>query len=103
MTSHDDHLGATEGRMTGQQLAHMENVITRFARDYRQKYVRGQAEHGGLLSEKPGMVTQARAEVLDLVSYLDVAQGQIASVSQGLRDGSISPVQAAELLDRILA
>lgn len=81
----------------------MENVITRFSRAFREKYRDGQARHQGEVWQKPSMLKNAVDEALDQVCYLDVLNEQIATVASGLRDGSMNPAQAADLLERMLA
>jgi hypothetical protein len=56
--------------MTEEQHAHVERIVRRLTADIRAKYEAGQQEHGGNLWEKPGMLEQAYAEVLDLATYL---------------------------------
>jgi hypothetical protein len=56
--------------MTAEQDAHVERIVARLSADLRAKYEAGQQEHGGNLWEKPGMLEQAYAEVLDLATYL---------------------------------
>lgn len=84
--------------MTGQQVAHMENAITRFTRAYREKQRIGQLEHGGFLAEKPNMLGHALEEVLDLVAYLDTLDGQIDRLAEALEAGAISGPDAAAIL-----
>ena len=56
--------------MTTEQDAHLARITARLTADLRAKYEAGQQEHGGNLWEKPGMLEQAYAEVLDLATYL---------------------------------
>lgn len=56
--------------MTAEQDAHLNRIVTRLSADLRAKYEAGQIEHGGNLWEKPGMLENAYAEVLDLAVYL---------------------------------
>lgn len=50
--------------------AHLARILDTLNADLRAKYEAGQVEHGGNLWEKPGMLEQAIAEVLDLAVYL---------------------------------
>ncbi len=56
--------------MDAPQEAHLARILSQVTTDLRQKYESGQREHGGNLWEKPGMLEQAIAEVLDLAVYL---------------------------------
>lgn len=56
--------------MTPEQDAHLERVVADVSADIRAKYEAGQADHGGNLWEKPGMLEAAISEVLDLCVYL---------------------------------
>jgi hypothetical protein len=62
--------------MDGPHEAHLSRILTRLSADLRAKYEAGQQEHGGNLWEKPGMLEQAYAEVLDLAVYLITAMEQ---------------------------
>lgn len=55
------------------QQAHLTRILDRFAADAAAKYEAGQAEHGGNLWEKPGMLECALSEAIDLVIYLYTA------------------------------
>jgi hypothetical protein len=83
--------------MTGQQVGHMENVITRFNRAFRQKYRDGQARHGGDVWTKPNMIGQALDEVKDLVCYLDALDGQLLELAEAL-DAGLAGKDAAAIL-----
>ena len=56
--------------MDDQHHAHLARIIAHFEADVAAKYEAGQAEHGGNLWEKPGMIEHAIEEVLDLAVYL---------------------------------
>lgn len=56
--------------MSADHEAHLRRIQTRLAADIDAKYRAGQAEHGGRIWEKPGMLEHAYAEVLDLAVYL---------------------------------
>lgn len=94
---------AKDSELTGKRLAWRENSITRHNRAFREKSDRGQREHGGSIWEKPSMLRHAREEVLDLWAYVDVMEYQLQRMAAGLRDGSMTPEQAAGLLERMLA
>ena len=87
--------------MNGKQLAHMENGVTEFVRDYRAKQARGQSEHGGNLWEKPSMLRHAKDEVLDQWAYLTTLDKQLRELALGLRSGAITPQAAADQIDRM--
>lgn len=56
--------------MNTDNAAHRDRIIARFSTEFSAKYERGQAEHGGNMWEKPGMLSHAIEEVLDLAAYL---------------------------------
>ncbi len=56
--------------------AHLSRITTQFTADLRAKYEAGQQEHGGNLWEKPGMLENAIAEAIDLVTYLYTLRDQ---------------------------
>ena len=56
--------------MDAAQTAHLERIVNRLSADLRAKYEAGQQHHGGNLWEKPGMLENAYAEVLDLAVYI---------------------------------
>lgn len=62
--------------MTPAHDAHLQRVIDRLTADIRAKYEDGQEKHGGNLWEKPGMLENAYAEVLDLAVYILTAMEQ---------------------------
>lgn len=68
-------------KLTTAQAAHLQRVKDAVGRDLDAKYRKGQIEHGGNLWQKPGMLDQAIAEVLDLAIYLYTMKEQ-----HGLRD-----------------
>jgi hypothetical protein len=83
--------------MTGQQVAHMENICTRFARAFRSAYVRGQGEHGGDVWTKPNMLGEALKEATDQVCYLDVLNQQLGELADAL-DAGLAGKDAAVIL-----
>lgn len=56
--------------MDAEHEAHLQRIVDHFSSAVSDKYRRGQAEHGGHLWEKPGMLDYAIEEALDLVVYL---------------------------------
>ena len=62
-------------------------MIDEFAHDFRAKYEAGQAEHGGRLWTKPGLLDEAIKEVIDLACYLYTLKRQ-------LRDQGLLPAGA---------
>ena len=56
--------------MTDEHEAHLQRIKDRFVADVDAKYRAGQSEHKGRLWEKPGILENAYAEVLDLAVYL---------------------------------
>ena len=63
--------------MTQEHDAHCEGIVDRFAADFRTKYRKGQAEHGGKMWLKPGMLDHAIEEAIDLVCYLYTLRDQL--------------------------
>lgn len=62
--------------MDAPHQAHLARILGKLNADLAAKYEAGQREHGGNLWEKPGMLEQAIAEVLDLAVYLYTALEQ---------------------------
>lgn len=56
--------------MTDAHHAHVDRVLDQFGAELRAKYQRGQAEHGGRLWERAGLLDAAIEEATDLVVYL---------------------------------
>jgi hypothetical protein len=67
--------------MTPDQISDRERILAEFAEDFRRKYNTGQAEHGGNLWEKTGMIERAIDEVLDFVAYLYTLRRQLQHLS----------------------
>ncbi len=59
--------------MTPDQEAHLARIKSEVMADLDAKYRGGEAEHGGNLWEKPGMLERAYEEALDLCIYLRTA------------------------------
>lgn len=68
-------MNATDG-MTPDHEAHLARLIAKVSRDLDAKYRAGQEEHQGRIWEKPGMLENAYAEVLDLAVYILTAMEQ---------------------------
>lgn len=64
--------------MTPEQNLHCEGIIHKFTSEFREKYAKGQREHGGHMLQKPGMLGHAIEEVIDLVAYLYTLKEQTA-------------------------
>ncbi len=56
--------------MTPEQEAHLARVLALVNTGISTKYRDGQAEHGGNLWEKPGLLEEALKEAIDQVIYL---------------------------------
>lgn len=69
------------------QEAHLARILGQFSTDLRAKYEAGQAEHGGNLWEKPGMLENAIAEAIDLVVYLYTLKEQRDRATQAGQAG----------------
>jgi hypothetical protein len=73
--------------MTPDQEAHLEAIKDEFDRLYDAKYRLGQAEHGGCVWRKPGLVGLAIDEALDLFGYLYSLRCQLREARALLREG----------------
>ena len=62
--------------MTSEQEEHLRKIKTTFNTLVDEKYRIGQAEHGGSLYNKNGLLDMAIEEVLDLAVYLFTLQQQ---------------------------
>lgn len=63
--------------MIGDHENHLTTLISRIAEEVDRKYRQGQAEHGGRLWEKPGMLRHAIDEAVDQLVYLLTLSDQI--------------------------
>lgn len=63
--------------MTYEQELHLEHIKHSFCELADSKYRQGQAEHGGDLWKKKGLIDQAIAEAIDQVEYLITLKQQI--------------------------
>jgi hypothetical protein len=88
--------------MTPDRERHLESVLKSATSLIDQKFRRGQVEHGGNLWEKPGMLRHAIEENADQCVYLFTLEGQMSALAVGLRSGAISPLDAADALERLL-
>jgi hypothetical protein len=88
--------------MTPDREKHLAAVKTSAISLLDLKFRRGQAEHGGNLWEKPGMLQNALDENADQAVYLFTLEGQMSALALALRNGAISPEAAADALDRML-
>jgi hypothetical protein len=57
--------------------AHLQRILDQFNAELRQKYEKGQQEHGGHMWLKPGMLDHAIEEAQDLVVYLYTLREQL--------------------------
>lgn len=77
---------------------HAAQIASRFCMDHREKYQKGQTEHGGLLHKKR-VIEKLWEEVLDFVSYSDVIMRQWQQIDtiteKALKDGSDQAAQLA--------
>lgn len=67
--------------------AHRDGIINTFSKLCTEKYNKGQAEHGGNLWEKKGLIDMAIDEAIDQVVYLITLKKQIED--SGVELGSI--------------
>lgn len=70
--------------MTPEQIAHRDRILSKFNAQFSAKYEKGQAEHGGNMWTKPGMLEHAIEEVLDHVAYLYTLQEQLQPTADDL-------------------
>ncbi len=89
--------------MNGQHQAHLDRVVARTALGIEQQYRGGQAEHGGNLWEKPGMLAHAEAEARDGVVYLCTLREQLEALRVEIAQSPILAIHGyADKLARIL-
>lgn len=70
--------------MDAQHEAHLKRIVDRFSADVSAKYRKGQAEHGGNLWQKGGMIDFAIEEVIDLAVYLYTLKEQVEEAEKAL-------------------
>ena len=63
--------------MTTQQNEHLAKIKTDFIQLVTEKYKKGQAQHGGNLWNKKGLIDMAISEAIDQVVYLLTLKDQI--------------------------
>ena len=66
--------------MTPEQQAHLNEMQVAFIKLSTEKYKKGQAQHGGKMWEKSGMLQEAKQEVIDLWHYLCTLERQINEI-----------------------
>lgn len=66
--------------MSDEQEQHLNDIINAFVHDVDQKYRKGQAEHGGDLWKKGGMVKFMREETLDFIVYCHTLAQQLRMI-----------------------
>ena len=79
---------------------HLSGIISRVTDAIQTKYLAGQAEHGGQLWRKAGMLQHAEAEVTDLNVYLDTLRMQLGHALTLLSEGRHT--EGRDALARIL-
>jgi hypothetical protein len=87
--------------LTKGQRAHVQRVTDLQTDLIREKYRKGQKEHGGNCWEKPGMLAHALEEAADLPVYLYTLQDQIAAIALALRVG-MTPEEGSAALMRLI-
>lgn len=68
--------------MTPEQEGHLQSIKDWFVGEVDSKYRKGQAEHGGNLWMKSGIIDMALEEVLDQAVYLYTLREQIKAIQQ---------------------
>ena len=88
--------------MNVERERHLERILDASEGLISDKFRRGQAEHGGNIWEKPGMLQHALDESADQVVYLYTLEGQMSALAHALRTGAITAKDAADALERML-
>lgn len=70
--------------MDARHEEHLQRILSRFNRELAEKYRKGQAEHGGNLWQKSGMLDYAIEEVLDLAVYLYTLKEQCEEAEKAI-------------------
>jgi len=70
--------------LTGAQQDHLAGAIYAFSTAMRNKYAAGQAQHGGDMWLKSGMLKEAQAEVIDQWTYLFTLEQQLREKAPSL-------------------
>ena len=84
----------TPGQWTPDHEAHLQRLLAWVAAHVDRKYRRGQAEHGGKLWEKPGLLTELHAETLDLLAYGQTLEEHAARIFQDFDAGRVTADEA---------
>jgi hypothetical protein len=87
--------------MNDEQEAHLAGIKSGFCVAVDAKYRKGQAEHGGNLWKKPGMLPMLTEETLDFVVYARTLEQQLRDVLAHIEDGNqeMARVKLAGILD----
>jgi hypothetical protein len=88
--------------MTPDRERHLAAILESATGLIDKKYRAGQAEHGGSLWEKPGMLQHAMCEMADMFPYLVTLEGQGSALVLAMRSGTITLQDAATALERML-
>lgn len=56
---------------------HMEHIVAVASDKLKEKYTKGNEEHGGFLPDKPNLIDEAIDEAIDMVVYLITLKDQI--------------------------
>jgi hypothetical protein len=79
---------------------HLQIILGQLEEKLSKKYMRGQAEHGGYLWEKPGMLMMNEQEILDQITYHFTLRDQITSALEYLKSGDAKSCEL--VLEKIL-
>ena len=90
--------GKTGYVMQPDHEAHLQRLLAWVSTKLARKYRRGQAEHGGKLWEKPGLLTELHAETFDLLAYGQALEEHAAGI---FRDYDAGRVTAEDALARV--
>lgn len=82
--------------------AHLARVQERFSQLLDAKYRAGQAEHGGYMWRKKGMLNNMLEETLDMAVYVCTLEEQLEEVKNLCVAKDIKPAEALEKIRRIL-
>ena len=89
--------------MEAEHKAHIQGIVNRFSNEAETKYRSGQIEHGGNLWTKPGMLSNLRAEILDLVVYQDTLAEQLEKLLADMRyvESGTEPFRLNSFISRL--
>jgi hypothetical protein len=79
----------------------LNNAEVKFVKAFRSKWRKGQDEHGGLLSDRIGLIREIRDETLDQYAYLWALEKQLKRVQQHMLADENH--RAMQLLTKILS